>query len=251
MSTTRSISVKRSVPLLYPGDRLSQPEFHRRYEAYPDADAHFELVGGIVYMNVPAGFEHGREGFRLAGVLNVYQANTPGVEGALGATVVLGPESEPEPDAVLLISPEYGGKTRLKRIKNKDYIHGPPELIVEVAHSTVAIDLHGKLEDYRQAGVHEYCVICLDDRQVRWFELGGQGEIALPVDGVLHSRAFPGLWIDTQAIWSNDSRRLLKTCEKGIGSKEHAAFVALLEQRRKPPSRPQNPKKNGRPRKRD
>ena len=36
-----------ALPLLCNGDRLTQPEFHRRYLTYPD-DAHFELIGGIV-----------------------------------------------------------------------------------------------------------------------------------------------------------------------------------------------------------
>jgi Uma2 family endonuclease len=254
MATTSSFSRKRSkssVPLLYPGDRLSQREFHRRYEAYPDPKVHFELIGGIVYMNVRAGFEHSSEGFRLIGVLNVYQAHTPGVRGAIGPTVILGPESEPEPDTALIIAPEYEGQTTFKRIKNKVYIHGPPELVLEVAHSPVAIDLHGKLEVYRQAGVREYIVICLDERDVFWSDLAGKGELAIDSDGVLRSRAFPGLWIDTEAIWSNDDLRLLETGNKGIGTKEHQAFVASLQKRRKPPSRPSSPKKNGKPRKRD
>lgn len=34
-------------PLLHNGDRLKQPEFHRRYQAHPGSDK-FELIGGIV-----------------------------------------------------------------------------------------------------------------------------------------------------------------------------------------------------------
>jgi hypothetical protein len=45
------------------------------------------------------------------GVLHVYHAHTPGVRGAIGPTVILGPESEPEPDAVLMIEPDGGGQT--------------------------------------------------------------------------------------------------------------------------------------------
>jgi hypothetical protein len=32
-------------PLLHNGDRLTQPEFHRRYEAHPGKEK-FELIGG-------------------------------------------------------------------------------------------------------------------------------------------------------------------------------------------------------------
>jgi hypothetical protein len=139
----------------------------------------------------------------------------------------------------------------LKRIKSKVYIHGPPELILEIAHSSVAIDLHDKLDDYRQAGVREYIVICLDDRKVRWFDLTKKGELAVDADGVLRSRVFPGLWIDSGAIWSNDDLRLLKSGDAGIATQEHEALLALLCSRRKPSDRPKSPKRNGKPRKRD
>ena len=46
------------LPPLHNGDRLTQAEFHRRYEAYPE-DVKFELVGGIVYMTSPLRRPHG------------------------------------------------------------------------------------------------------------------------------------------------------------------------------------------------
>ena len=45
--------------LLCNGDRMKQPEFHRRYETYPK-DVKFELIGGIVYMASPLRMPHGR-----------------------------------------------------------------------------------------------------------------------------------------------------------------------------------------------
>jgi hypothetical protein len=39
------------------GDRMTQPEFHRRYELYPE-DEKWELVGGIVYMASPLALPH-------------------------------------------------------------------------------------------------------------------------------------------------------------------------------------------------
>ena len=37
-----------------------------------------------------------------------------------------------------------------------DYIDGAPELIVEIAAGSAAIDLHDKLRAYRGNGVQEY-----------------------------------------------------------------------------------------------
>jgi Uma2 family endonuclease len=221
---------RQSVPPLHPGDRLSQREFHRRYEAYED-DTKFELIGGIVYMMAPAGFEHGKSGFDICGLLLWYEARTPGVVGVSGATVILSDASEPQPDVALLIAPEYGGQTKLKRIRHKDYVEGPPELILEVAHSTVAIDLHAKRDDYRTNGVLEYIVICLEEGVIRWFDLPSDQELRVDKQGVLKSVNFPGLWIDTVAFFQRNSGRMMKTLERGIANKDHEEFVKKLAAR--------------------
>src|SRR6266851_8915829 len=98
------------IPLLNNGDRLTQREFHRRYEAYPD-DVKFELIGGIVYMASPTGWPHSKYHLQLATVLGNYEAATPGVEGLDNATTILGPWSEPQPDLALRILPERGGQS--------------------------------------------------------------------------------------------------------------------------------------------
>src|SRR5947207_4910099 len=86
-----------SVPLLVPGQRLKQPEFHRRYEMYPE-DVKFELIGGIVYMASPLGFEHGSYPPELTGVFWLYKSRTPGIQVLDNTTTILGEESEPQPD---------------------------------------------------------------------------------------------------------------------------------------------------------
>ncbi len=48
-----------------------------------------------------------------------------------------------------------GGQTT---ISEDDYIEGAPELIVEVAASSAAYDLHDKLKVYQRNGVKEYLV---------------------------------------------------------------------------------------------
>src|SRR5258707_11965190 len=82
---------------LFNGDRFAQVEFHRRYEAQP-AEDRFELIGGVVYMASPLGLPHGTCHTRLSLVLSHYQAATRGTEHADNTTVILGQESEPQPD---------------------------------------------------------------------------------------------------------------------------------------------------------
>src|SRR5436190_21882841 len=92
------------------GDRLTQKEFHRRYERLRD-DIRAELIGGMVYMASPLRVPHAKFALRLAAVLDAYETATPGAEAGSDATVILGPDSEPQPDLYLRLLPEYGGRT--------------------------------------------------------------------------------------------------------------------------------------------
>ena len=56
-SANRTTAPSKGAPLLRDGDRLTQKEFHRRYEAYPD-DTKFELIGGVVYIASPSKRSH-------------------------------------------------------------------------------------------------------------------------------------------------------------------------------------------------
>src|SRR5207244_1377339 len=91
---------------------------------------------------------------------------TPGTQVLDNATTILGPYSEPQPDASLLILPAYGGQSR---VNAEDYVVGSPELLAEVALSSQAYDLHAKRRDYDRAGVQEYVVVVVREQRVVWF----------------------------------------------------------------------------------
>src|SRR5437870_3691569 len=105
--TAKSGQPRRPLPL-HNGDCLTQKEFHRRYETYPE-DVKFELIGGIVFMASPVGWPHGTYHLKLGVALELYAAGTPGVEAGDNATTILGEESEPQPDLTLRTLAEYGG----------------------------------------------------------------------------------------------------------------------------------------------
>ena len=217
---------RKDAPLpLHNGDRLAQPEFHRRYLTHPE-DAKFELIGGVVYMASPLKHEHGTYHFKLSQVLGLYEAATPGVEGADNMTAILGEKSEPQPDLMLRLLHECGGQSDY----NEDnYLVGPPELVAEIAHSSRAIDLGRKRLDYLAAGVQEYVVFSVEERELHWFHFPSRKKLKAGKDGVWKSRVFPGLWLDGPALVARDSARLIATVQKGIASPEHAAFVRKLQ----------------------
>lgn len=212
-------------PLLENGDRMSQAEFHRRYQDYPEG-VKFELVGGIVYMASPLRHRHSSYHQKLNWVLLLYEEGTPGVESCDNATVILGEESEPQPDAALRILAECGGQSR---VDEDEYIAGAPELLAEVAYSSRAIDMNQKREDYERAGLLEYLVLCIEEQELRWFHFPSGGEITPNRQGISRSLVFPGLWIDVQALMEQKKTRLREVVEQGMTSRAHAAFVRRLQ----------------------
>ena len=214
------------LPSLENGDRLDQPTFHARYEAMPE-DCRAQLIGGIVYMPSPRKLSHGETQSLVVRWLDEYAEATPGTEALLNNTQILGPDSEPEPDACLFIAPEYGGRVYADE---DDYLHGAPELIVEVSSSTELIDLHRKKQDYQKAGVREYIVLALRMQKVFWFvrQRGKYKETPLPADGIFRSRTFPGLWLDAEAMLRCHRRGVLAVLKEGLAGPEHAAFASKL-----------------------
>jgi Uma2 family endonuclease len=215
------------LPPLRNGDHLDQRTFHARYLAMP-ANVRAELIGGIVYMSSPMRSPHGRYGIHLSRWLGEYAEATPGTEALAGATDILGPESEPEPDACLLMLPDHGGQTW----EDLDgYVNGAPEWVGEISESTESIDLNRKKLDYEKAGVREYMVAALRIKKYFWFvrRRGRFKELAPEADGVYRSQVFPGLWLDPAAFLQRDGKRLMAVLRQGLASADHAAFVARLE----------------------
>jgi hypothetical protein len=216
-----------SLPPLEAGDRLSRAEFERRYEGMPHLKK-AELIEGVVYVPTPVRlYRHGRPHAHLIGWLVVYEANTPGVVTGDNSTARLDLDNEPQPDALLLIVPARGGQAR---ITSDDLIEGSPELVAEVAASSVSYDLNAKLNVYRRNGVREYVVWRVLNQEVDWFVLRDSQYERQPPDaqGLLRSVVFPGLWLDPAALLRGDMATVLAVLQQGLASAEHAAFAAHL-----------------------
>jgi Uma2 family endonuclease len=226
MSAVERAKPRTLLPPLVAGQHLDQPTFHERYEAMPP-ETRAELVGGIVYMPSPLSIDHGEDDNDISGWLFHYKAFTPGVSSPNNATVKLDPAGEPQPDCQLRVPRELGGQSY---VDDDGYIVGAPELLVEIARSTLDYDLNTKKSDYERAGVTEYVVIAVDSNEVHWFIRRGDHFEDWPAgeDGIYRSEVFPGLWLDAQALFAEDRQRLIKVLEQGLATAEHAAFAAKL-----------------------
>lgn len=213
-------------PHLQSGDSMKQEEFHLIYEQMPDSFK-AELLDGTVFVSQPLRKPHAREHLRLAAILEAYAAHTPGVEAFLEATTILSKDDEVQPDLLMRILPRHGGQTM---DTYDEYIKGAPELICEIAHSSRAIDLHLKRKRYERAGVLEYIVFCLDPREIYWFDFASKIRIEPDGNGIIQSRAFPGLWICSKALLTTDYQRAMKVLNLGLATREHQDFSTRLHE---------------------
>jgi Uma2 family endonuclease len=214
-----------NIPLLENGDRLSRSEFERRYQAMPNHQK-AELIAGIVYVASPLRItQHGNPHARIMTWLGSYWAVTPGIELGDNSTVQLDHYNEPQPDALLRI--QTGGQST---VNDDGYVEGAPELIVEIAASTVSLDLHQKLEVYQLHQVQEYLVWRVEDDQLDWFQLkqGKYLKLQPDIEGILYSQMFPGLWLDQNALLTGNLAKVLRVLQKGLASGEHQSFVEKL-----------------------
>lgn len=231
------------IPELRDGDRISKSEFWRRYEASKYVHR-AELIDGVVHViaaspipgleqtvapisNEGHGFPHSDLLFWLA----TYAFSTPGVRsGGPGTIRGTGKKSSPEPDAILRIMPEYGGRALSD---SKGYLIRGPELILEISNTTTQIDLGPKLRIHQADGVPEYFVWRTRHQVIDWFQLerGEYVPLVPDADGILKSRVFPGLWLDPNAMIAGDMAKVLAVVQHGIASPEHAKFVEKLRKK--------------------
>ena len=209
------------VPELCAGDVLTRAEFERRYRSMPHLKK-AELIEGVVYMGSPVRYlHHGRPDRLLSAWLSFYEERTPGLDSGANSTLRLDLDNEVQPDLLLRLPERAGGHSR---IAAEDYLEGAPELVIEVAASSVSYDLHQKLAVYRRSGVPEYLVLRVDDAAVDWFELvdGRYERLAPDPNGVLHSRVFPGLALSVQALLAGDLAALRRGIDRAIDADRRA-----------------------------
>ncbi|MCS7469688.1 Uma2 family endonuclease [Stieleria sp. ICT_E10.1] len=212
--TVRETSAEYSspVPILNSGDVLDSDEFFRRYAASPGS-VFAERINGRVYLTSPLhAASHGDPHALFATWLGTYAAQQEALTLSDNPTVRLDANNDPQPD---LCMRRENGNTRLVN----GYIHGPPELIVEIASSSASYDLGEKKLVYQRAGVLEYLVYETEKQNVVWWRLEDGAYVELPaVEGASKSCEFRGLWLDESAMRAGDGKALLATLAEGMRS---------------------------------
>jgi Uma2 family endonuclease len=167
----------------------------------------------------------------LGSLLSLYDMSTPGCCGGMTGTWFMSERFVAQPDLTMEILPEYGGQSRVWG----EYSAGAPEMIIEVSLTGDSRDFGVKKEFYESLAVREYLIALPVERRLAAFELTAAGfrPLESAPDGIFRSVFFPGLWLDTEAVWNRDMPRMKATLQQGLATPEHAEFVAKLERRKR------------------
>jgi Uma2 family endonuclease len=131
-----------------------------------------------------------------------YTNNHPEVDWSPPTTLMLDDRNEVQPDVMLFTAPA--------QIGDDGYLSKLSELVVEIAHSSHARDLHQKKTAYERNDVAEYIVWDTRDNVLHWFRLAdGKYREVEPSGGRIESTQFPGLVLDVRALLARDRTRLL------------------------------------------
>lgn len=165
-----------------------------------------ELIDGIVYLQYRVSAIHGMAHANLGALLCIYSKNDSNLLTASNSTVRIDDRNDAQPD--LLMMRRLGGRAT---IDEDDFVSGAPDLIAEIAASSVSYDLHQKKRAYLNAGVLEYLVWLTEENRIVWWRLenGDYVEIPPAADGSLESVEFPGLVIDASAVIAGDFAKAL------------------------------------------
>lgn len=87
------------------------------------------------------------------------------------------------------------------------YLDGPATVAVEIiSPESRTRDRETKYAEYEQEGVQEYWLLDPELKTADFFVLGAQGKYErqeLDADGVFHSPALPGFWMNTHWFWQD------------------------------------------------
>jgi Uma2 family endonuclease len=208
-----------AIPPLENGDRLSRIEFERRYAAMPES-CKAELIEGLVCIAAAVRFNsHAKPHSQLNHWIGNYAIEMLGIIVGDAPSVQLDDDNEPQPDIVMIWDADHGGQAK---VTADDYIEGAPELVAEIAASTVSIDLGAKKRAYERNGIQEYLVWRVLNEQFDWFVLedGKYVELVADEDGITRSRIFPGLWLDRAALLAGEMKQVLAVGSEGVRSIE-------------------------------
>lgn len=144
--------------------RFTVEDYHKAYAAGALGQGRVELLNGEVYHMSPMGYRHRYCVTALTQML--VKTFSERVVVMPQCSLIIAPESEPEPDLMLLKPP-------LSTYKDRDPYPQDVLLVIEVSDTTLAQDRSLKVPLYAQAGIPEVWIVNLLEEKLEVYRAPG------------------------------------------------------------------------------
>jgi hypothetical protein len=159
--------------------------------------------------------------------VNRYRLFTTGMYVCVHVPVLLDAETRVVPGLVAMIN---GG--RLKQcVPSAHGFQGPPNFVLDVFNRGERPEYERRRGLFERFGVTEYVVVeDTPSPTLHWNrEDGGRfQEVEPDADGLIKSKALPGLWIPTRALAARDWWTVLAAIERGVSRRGHHEYVETV-----------------------
>lgn len=163
--------------------------------------------------------------------INRYRLSTPGIYVCFHVPAILDDETRIVPGLVAQVN--HG---RLKQCDaTEEGFLGPPNFVFDVFGPDEIEEYESRKASFERFGVTEYVVLIADEHQTCYWNRLEETDsskkfvsVAPDEDGVIKSKALPGLWFSTNAAKERDWWTLVDLVERGITRLGHHEFMETI-----------------------
>ena len=171
----------------------------------------------------------------LALCVNHYRLFTPGIYVCLHVPVVLDATTRIVPGLISMVN--HGRLKQCEPVENG--FEGPPNFVLDVFESVEIAEYEARKTAFERFGVTEYLAVETSNTpRLHWNRHNGHSfEDAVPDrQGLIKSKALPGLWIPVQALAERDWWSILSAIERGVTRLGHHEFQESIWHKNGPPA---------------
>jgi len=159
--------------------------------------------------------------------VNRYRLSTPGIYVCYHVPVILDEQTRIVPGLVAQVN--HG---RLKQCDaTEEGFKGPPNFVFDVFDANEIAEYESRKEAFERFGVVEYVALIADEHQTcHWNRLEENRFVTASPDdqGIIKSKALPGLWFSTNHAKDRDWWTLSDLVERGITRLGHHEFMETI-----------------------
>lgn len=167
-----------------------------------------DLIDGILYMQTPPAYAHEKIFVFLIGILNAFVVRKKlGIVLGSRTAIKFSGYNGTEPDLVFISNSR-------RHLIHPYFVEGAPDVAVEIlSPSTRKLDRGRKMALYAEHGVLELWQFDPESQTAEFFRNDNGTWTPMPVsnDGIFHSQAIPGFWLNVSWLFADEPPDILDT----------------------------------------